>query len=170
MRLSLLIITLFIFFSFSGNTQVVLERQVIGSSGNSSNNGNVILNSTVGETLMKVKSDGNLIITEGFHQPLTKVVTECLVYYTGITPNGDGYNDKWKIDGITNYPTNTVSIFTRTGSQVWNGEGYDNKEVCFMGLHTDGSTLPDGTYFFVIENIPKCEGTKNSGWIDITTE
>jgi hypothetical protein len=46
-----------------------------------------------------------------------------LKFYSGITPNGDGNNDSWKIDNIESFPDNTVQIFNRWGSEVWIGIG-----------------------------------------------
>ena len=41
-----------------------------------------------------------------------------VVIYNGITPNGDGRNDGWIIDGIEEYPDNEVLIFNRWADQL----------------------------------------------------
>src|SRR5690606_10931273 len=37
----------------------------------------------------------------------------------GFSPNGDGINDFWKIEGIGDYPDNKVSIYNRWGDMVF---------------------------------------------------
>tara|TARA_B100000809_G_scaffold112084_1_gene110610 strand:- start:7236 stop:7982 length:747 start_codon:yes stop_codon:yes gene_type:complete len=72
-----------------------------------------------------------------------------LKFYSGITPNGDGNNDKWVIDNIELFPENTVLIFNRWGNEVWIGEGYDNENVVWIGLDKNGVEMVDATYFYV---------------------
>jgi gliding motility-associated-like protein len=62
------------------------------------------------------------------------------------TPNGDGINDNWYIEGIQNYPDNEVFIYNIYGNEVYKKQGYTND---WQGTH-NGSDLPDGTYFFVL--------------------
>jgi gliding motility-associated-like protein len=57
----------------------------------------------------------------------------------GITPNGDGYNDSWIIDGL-NLPE--VWIYNRWGNEVFYSKQYDNS--------FDGKNLPSGPYYYVI--------------------
>jgi gliding motility-associated-like protein len=74
----------------------------------------------------------------------------------GISPNGDGINDFWVIDGIENTPDNTVSIYNRWGDLVYQVQGYDNASNAFNGTANKktklgANNLPSGTYFFKIE-------------------
>jgi gliding motility-associated-like protein len=76
--------------------------------------------------------------------------------YTSITPNNDGINDFWVIDGINSYPSNKVRIFNRWGDLVYVEEGYNNKERVWngtanRGLILDSRPLPNGTYFYQVE-------------------
>ncbi len=87
-----------------------------------------------------------------------------LIVYKGITPNGDGQNDNWQIDGITNFETNTVSIFNRWGSLVWDAKNYDNKDVVWDGKNKQGVLIPDATYFYIIE----ADGKVYKGWVELT--
>jgi gliding motility-associated-like protein len=68
-----------------------------------------------------------------------------------LSPNGDGHNDAWEIDGINFYPDNTVDVFNRWGSLVWSGTHYDNKKVVWRGQNQQGQPLPAGTYYYVID-------------------
>ena len=74
----------------------------------------------------------------------------------GISPNGDGINDTWQIDGIELYPENTVSIFNRWGDLVFYLDDYNNQTRRFDGranklTRFGAGILPAGTYFFSIE-------------------
>ncbi|WP_170147892.1 Calx-beta domain-containing protein [Marinoscillum furvescens] len=73
----------------------------------------------------------------------------------GISPDGDGANEVWEIPGIENFPNNKVTIFNRWGAVVYEVESYDNGSNAFTGLSNNsfklGSSLPDGTYYYVIE-------------------
>ncbi|MBN4062079.1 gliding motility-associated C-terminal domain-containing protein [Bacteroidales bacterium AH-315-I05] len=91
---------------------------------------------------------------------------ECELHiYTGITPNGDGQNDQWIIDGIIAYPNNEVMIFNRWGDKVWEGNGYDNLNVVWAGKNSNNAELPDGSYYYIV-NVPELEVYK--GWVQVT--
>ena len=74
----------------------------------------------------------------------------------GFSPDGDGINEYWEINGIENYPENVVSIFNRWGDLVFKIQGYDNSGNVFTGeanqmTSMGAGTLPEGTYFFQIQ-------------------
>ena len=95
-------------------------------------------------------------------------LVKCDEIYNGITPNGDGNNEEWFINGIISFPENNVNIFNRWGTKVWGANGYDNKNIVWKGENEQGSPLPDGTYYYVIE-IHTEDGTKTcSGWVEVT--
>lgn len=69
-----------------------------------------------------------------------------------MTPNGDGMNDTYKIDGVSN-PCNDrlkVEIYNRWGINV-----YDSEDPNFVwdGKNNSGKKVPAGTYFVVIKGI-----------------
>ena len=66
---------------------------------------------------------------------------------TGITPNGDGVNDTWILDGVTEYPNVEVKIFNRWGEIVFSNTG---RYTPWDGKNTKGKDLPIGTYYFII--------------------
>ncbi|HOI86619.1 MAG TPA: HYR domain-containing protein, partial [Lentimicrobium sp.] len=74
-----------------------------------------------------------------------------IVIYNAITPNGDGRNDKWIIDGIEEYADNEVLIFNRWGDQVRYFENYNNTSVVWDGSNAKGKDLPDGTYYYIVK-------------------
>jgi len=89
---------------------------------------------------------------------------DSLHFYRGITPNSDGHNDNWQIDGITNFKTNNVSIYNRWGELVWNKQNYDNVSVVWGGENKKDNLLPDATYFYIVE----AGGKTYKGWVELT--
>ncbi|MBU2949337.1 gliding motility-associated C-terminal domain-containing protein, partial [Tamlana agarivorans] len=74
----------------------------------------------------------------------------------GFSPDGDGINEFWEIDGIQKYPNNKVSIFNRWGDLVFETLGYNNTSKVFRGVanrkrNWGADELPEGTYFFQIK-------------------
>jgi len=72
-----------------------------------------------------------------------------------LTPNGDGLNDFWRIDGIEAHPNNVVRIFNRWGDEVYKVNSYNNLTNAFAGeanrmTSLGAGQLPSGTYFFDI--------------------
>lgn len=80
------------------------------------------------------------------------------------TPDGDGVNDTWIIEGINAYPDNTVVVFNRWGSRLIELKGYDNATVVWDGKY-NGAKVASGTYYFVIEL--HGEGQQRSGWVQV---
>ncbi len=66
-----------------------------------------------------------------------------------ITPNGDGINDCFIINGIENYLDNKLIVFTRNGKVVYQKDNYNN-EFC-------GQNLSQGVYFYRLR-------VRNSGY------
>ncbi|WP_066402401.1 PKD domain-containing protein [Flavisolibacter tropicus] len=62
------------------------------------------------------------------------------------SPNGDGINDRWEIQNLSDYPGAIVEVFNRYGQGVYRSTGYaqswDGKVA--------GQVLPQGTYYYVI--------------------
>ena len=69
-----------------------------------------------------------------------------LNYPKFFTPNGDGYNDSWNVDGLLPSQNGIITIFDRYGKLLKqisaNGEGWNG--------NYNGSTLPATDYWFVI--------------------
>ncbi|MBW8241572.1 gliding motility-associated C-terminal domain-containing protein, partial [Muricauda oceani] len=76
--------------------------------------------------------------------------------FTGITPNGDGVNDYFRISNIESYPNNVLKIFNRWGALVYETENYGLSENLFRGISEGKATiskdraLPSGTYFYTL--------------------
>ena len=64
----------------------------------------------------------------------------------GFSPNGDGKNDTWVIDFISQFPEVEVEVYNRWGEKLFYSKGYS---VPFNGQFK-GKDLPVGTYYYVI--------------------
>jgi len=84
--------------------------------------------------------------------------------YNVISPNGDGDNDVWWIDGINLFPDNVVDIFNRWGNIVWRGKNYDNKKIVWRGQNEQNQPLPSGTYYYVIDRENE---NRQTGWVEL---
>jgi large repetitive protein len=82
----------------------------------------------------------------------------------GFSPNGDGQNDRFVIQGVK--PTEQVEliVFNRYGGVVYANQDYkndwsgaSNQGVKVIG---DGQGLPDGTYFYCVTRSLRADGTK----------
>jgi gliding motility-associated-like protein len=94
--------------------------------------------------------------------PIQIVTTQVL------TPNGDGYNDTWIVENITNNPNSVVRVFNRWGSLVYSAKNYQND---WDGkLNGSDVTVPDGgSYYYQID----LKGTGNvdsEGWLYISRQ
>lgn len=93
-----------------------------------------------------------------------------IVVYNAVSNNGDGQNDYFDIGCIGNYDDNTVRIYNRAGTLVYEAQHYDNEDTAFRGVSNRGvsvlgTDLPDGTYFYIID---KGNGTKpRTGYLEL---
>ena len=76
--------------------------------------------------------------------------------FNAFSPNGDGINDTWVIQGITRFPNNTVQVFNRWGNLIYEVTGYNNSDKVWTGESTEGivfgdNAAPDGAYYYVID-------------------
>ncbi|WP_010603301.1 T9SS type B sorting domain-containing protein, partial [Pedobacter agri] len=61
-----------------------------------------------------------------------------------ITPDGDGKNDTFRIQGLSAYPENSMVIFNRWGNEVFHSDGaYQNNWT--------GEGLNAGTYYYLLK-------------------
>ncbi|MDP3913016.1 MAG: Ig-like domain-containing protein, partial [Bacteroidota bacterium] len=69
-----------------------------------------------------------------------------------LTPNGDGINDTFIIEGINLYPNNKLTLFNRWGNVVYEKSGYLNEWDGNANVTKIGTkSLPAGTYYFIID-------------------
>ena len=75
-----------------------------------------------------------------------KVSERCADVYipNTFTPNGDGINDTWVIEGLDE--TATVKLFTRWGAEVYQSIGYSTPWNGEYG----GKKLASGVYYYIV--------------------
>ena len=76
------------------------------------------------------------------------VSSDALLVHNGISPNDDGMNDNFVIEGLERFPNNSVAVYDTYGREVLKANNYKND---WKGTF-ENKLLPDGTYYYVIEN------------------
>lgn len=75
------------------------------------------------------------------------IITVDIPTPNAISPNGDGINDFFVIDGIERFNANAIEIFNRYGNVVFSKSPYNND---FNGKSSSGGDLPDGIYYYLL--------------------
>lgn len=113
---------------------------------NGENTQTIIAREGDGQIWVKV-TDSNGCIGADTIQILDCINHLDLLIPNAFTPNGDGYNDYWLIDGYENYPNISVKIFDSWGAQVFQSfQGYSQP---WDGT-SNGKKLPVNAYYYVI--------------------
>ncbi|MAO45968.1 MAG: hypothetical protein CL823_02350 [Crocinitomicaceae bacterium] len=71
----------------------------------------------------------------------------CLEIPDVFTPNDDGYNDEWVINGIIDYPDARVQVYNRWGQLLYESIGYTYP---WDGVY-EGEALPIADYYYIID-------------------
>ena len=88
------------------------------------------------------------------------VLCSKLTIYNGFSPNGDGLNDYFTIEGIEEFPDNNLEIYNRWGIKILSQTGYQNN----WDGQWEGELLPDGTYFYILKVGPS---DRYTGYLEI---
>jgi len=89
------------------------------------------------------------------------IISPPLTIPNTFTPNNDGINDFWDIQGLIAYKDATVDVFNRNGQKVFHSIGYGTP---WDGTY-NGKPLPFGTYYYIIDT--KTDSRVFSGWVAI---
>ncbi|WP_461534476.1 Ig-like domain-containing protein, partial [Sinomicrobium sp.] len=156
-----------------GDYSSVTEKWTIGHIGE---NGSETLTVTAkviavagAEYLNVVTIEGSSPLDANLDNNTAQVAVEplTLIVYNEFSPNGDGFNDTFVIDGIQLYPNNTLEIYNRYGNLVYKTSGYNNDWEGIAnksGAGAEKDELPAGTYYYVLNT---GTGIKKSGWLYI---
>lgn len=127
----------------SGNWEVV---KIKGTTTIENTNQDNVINATnlvVGENILK------WTITPATCPSSSDEVSVFVANYTtynGFSPNGDGINDEFVIDGAKSDEVNELKVFDTNGKLVYSQSNYQNN---WEGKNNDGEPLNDGTYYYV---------------------
>ena len=84
--------------------------------------------------------------------------------HTGLTPNGDGFNDEWIVEGLGACQAVKLVVYNRWGNVVFEQDDYELGPN-WNGLGADSEELPQGTYFYLLD-FPDT-GQQLTGFIDL---
>ncbi|WP_458627387.1 DUF7507 domain-containing protein [Winogradskyella sp. PC D3.3] len=104
---------------------------------------------------------------------LPQVLSAEFEIFNGITPDGDGDNDFFKIVGIEDYPENNLKIYNRWGILIYEMDGYGINGKVFKGFSDGRGTinrneeLPTGTYYYILRRFVGRETLTNQGYLYI---
>ena len=81
-----------------------------------------------------------------------------LIIPNAVTPNGDGKNDRFTIQGLHNYANADLTIFNRWGNEVYRSRDYHNE--------WEAIGVSDGTYYYrLVLRDNSGEETIHTGWV-----
>ena len=88
---------------------------------------------------------------------------ECGFFFNQFSPNGDGTNDRLKINCLSLYPDNSMEIYNRYGRLVFQGRAMTDADT-WDGTR-ESEQVPDGTYFYILD---LGDGSAvRKGWIQV---
>ncbi|MBD1362866.1 gliding motility-associated C-terminal domain-containing protein [Mucilaginibacter sp. ZT4R22] len=85
--------------------------------------------------------------------------------HQGVSPNGDGVNDVFTIDGIGAYPENILKVINNNGDVIYSATGYNNYSKAFDGRAANGTLQKAGTYFYSLEYKKGAEVIRKTGYL-----
>jgi gliding motility-associated-like protein len=88
-----------------------------------------------------------------------------LIIPNTFSPNGDGINDMFIVNGLK--PNSTFYVYNRWGKKVFASTAYKNNWDGKIQNSTGEPTnelVPEGVYFYTLES---SNGTKNNGYIQV---
>jgi len=71
-----------------------------------------------------------------------------LIIPQGFSPNGDGVNDLLKFEGLDHYKPSELTIYTRSGRQIYTSADYQNE---WDGRMSNQKLVPTGVYYYVLK-------------------
>jgi len=124
----------------------------------SSNNSSFLLNSfSMDQAGWYVVSgiSQNGCVAEDSIQILMQDAGDCFLIPELVTPNNDGKNDVWHIQGLNPLLTYNIEIFNRWGNRIFAQSDFANdwdcRSNCGLMIDQKNGLVPSGTYFFVLK-------------------
>ncbi len=88
------------------------------------------------------------------------------VFLNTFTPNGDGKNDFFTVENLSEYPNSELTVFTRWGNKVYESSPYKGDwngacNTCKKGAEK----LSDGVYYYIFTD--KDTEKQYNGYVNI---
>lgn len=144
------------------------SQQLVAANGRTISNATHTIDFSIGEIAVNFLANSNVIFTIGMIQPsvilpvLPKIDTvvpkteNTLLVYQFVSPNNDGKNETFYVNGLELYPENEVVIMDRIGRIVFSKKNYHND--------WEGDNLPEDNYFYVVK-IPAANSVLKGGFV-----
>lgn len=120
---------------------------------------------SIGEmVLIQTYSTKSYALSQGFLQPnfnrvsINDMAPDVVIKNNVITPNEDGTNDYFYIDGLGRHPGNKLMVFDKAGRKIYYTTDYQNN----WNGYVNGKPLNEDTYFYVIDLGPSFSLIKGS--------
>jgi gliding motility-associated-like protein len=102
----------------------------------------------------------------GIEKQPNEINTRNITVHQALSPNGDGINDVFIIDGIENYADNRLSIMNAGGVLIYDVQGYGSNGNVFDGHSNKNSAMQKpGTYYYSLEYKDGNETKRKTGYI-----
>lgn len=127
---------------------------------------NIFANLSEGTHILYVQ-DLNGCITKSFSFEISTALEELFIPQ-GFSPNADGKNDWFNIQGLyDNYLNHKLEIYNRNGVLIFEGNNANKwYGIANKGLLKTNKTLPVGTYFYMLYlNDSSVDSKPFSGWV-----
>lgn len=140
------------------------SQQLLAANGRTISNATHAVDFSIGEIAVNFLSNSSFVFTIGMIQPsifLPKkdsvIKTEnTLLVYQFVSPNNDGKNETFYVNGLELYPENEIIIMDRTGRVVFSKKNYRND--------WEGDGLHEDNYFYVVK-IPAINSVLKGGFV-----
>jgi gliding motility-associated-like protein len=152
-----------------------VEGGTISEGGTTTDSSITIMWSDLENTSVSVSYDNGIGCGSYFNQDIATL--DCgevlgeefgLLVYNEFTPNNDGFNDFFEVEGILAYSSSVLKVYSRNGNLVFQTSNYQNNwngMANVSGVLSSGDELPSGTYYYVI-NIPELDRNL-MGWLQL---
>jgi len=120
--------------------------------GSSSSTFNITVNNPPAIAAAPVKITDKVSIVQPQEKTVLDITKTEPVIVQAVSPNGDGRNDVFTIEGIAAYPENKLVLLNKNGDRVYELSHYDNMNGAFDGhSNLNGQLQQAGTYFYLLE-------------------
>jgi gliding motility-associated-like protein len=86
--------------------------------------------------------------TFDLNEKVNVIVQGELTFPNAFTPNGDGINDDWVIEGISDYKQSKITVLSRWSGVVFQGYG---RSLSTWNGEFKGVRVPTAVYYYVVE-------------------